>query len=318
MKPIVAFASAHQDSQVCMEAKELLRNAGFELALNETGKKFNSSELKEFIKGAFGVVAGTEKYDADVLAGCTELKAVVRFGVGTDNFDLETMKKMGVKVGVISNNNAVAEFTLLLMMATVKQLVRYDHAVRGGGWDRYRMTELRGKTIGIVGFGRIGKRLAELLSGFGCRILAYARHLDDETAKKYNIILTDFDSLLAQSDIVSLHIPANDSTKHIINRKSIAKMKDGAVLINTARGALVDEESLYEALTSGKLAGAGLDVYEKEPVTSADNPLFSLDNVVLAPHCAALSEETNYNGGLICARSMISVYNGGEPEYPVK
>ena len=317
MKPVVAFASAHQDSQVCKEAKDMLREAGFELVLNETGKKFNASELKDFIKDAFGVVAGTEKYDTYVLNECTNLKTVIRFGVGIDNFDMDTMKRMGIQVGVISNSNSVAEFALLLILAVMKNLVRYDKITRLGRWDRFNMAELKGKTVGLVGFGRIGKRLAELLQSFDCNVIAYARHVDEETAKKYPVKIASFDELLRVSDIVSLHIPANLETKHIINRDTIAKMKDGAILINTARGALVDETALYEALINGKLAGAGLDVFEAEPVTS-DNPLFLLENVTLAPHCAALSYETNYNGGLISARSIINVYNGGSPEYPVK
>lgn len=318
MSLIVAFPSAHQSSQVCPEAKQLLIDAGFNIIGNEDGTKLSGEALHEMIKDACAVVGGTEKYTADVLAGCGNLKTIIRYGVGTDNFDLKTMKEMGIQVGVISNCNAVAEFTIALILSELKNLPRYDAAVRDGRWDRYDMRELASKTVGIIGFGRIGKRLAQILNGFNVNILVYNHHeLSKQDEEKYNVKNVDLLTLLAQSDVVTLHVPANNETQHLINTETISKMKDGAYLINTGRGALVDEKALYEALTSGKLSGAALDVFEKEPITS-DNPLFELDNIVLAPHVAALTYETNYNAGLTCAKSIINVFNGGTPIYPVK
>lgn len=178
------------------------------------------------------------------------------------------------------------------------------------------MRELTGKTVGLVGFGRIGQRLAELLQGFGVEILAYDPYLNAKAAEERKVRAVSLEELLGRSDVVSLHLPATEETRHLINRETIAAMKDGAYLINTARGSLVDEAALYDALTSGKLSGAAQDVFEKEPVT-ADNPLFGLTNNVVAPHVSALSFETNYNGSLICARSIIRVMNGETPLYPL-
>ena len=312
MKKKVAFPFRHHATLVCPEAKQMLLDAGFELVCNDTGEKLSFEEQHAMIADAFAVIAGTERYDAEMLEGCSELKVIIRFGVGTDNCDLETMKKNGIQVGIISNYNAVAEFALTLILATMKNLPLYDAEVRSGGWARYSMRELSYKTVGLMGFGRIGKRLAELLKGFDVKVLAYDPYLPPEVMVERGAEPVSFDELLARSDVVSLHLPATEATRHIINAETIAKMKEGAYLVNTSRGILIDEAALLEALKSHKLGGAGLDVYEKEPVT-AENPLFKLDNDVLAPHVSALTYETNYNAGIICANSIINVLHGERP-----
>jgi len=312
----VAFMTRHHATLICQEARQLLLDAGFEIISNDTGRILTREEQKELIKDAYAIIAGTEKYDADILSACKNLKVVTRFGVGTDNFNLETMKKMGVQVGVIANHNAVAEFALTLILASMKNLTRYDTVVREGKWSRFPMRELSQKTVGLVGFGRIGRRLAELLRGFDVEILAYDPYMNAEAAAERKVTSVSLEELLERSDVVSLHLPSTEQNYHMINAETIGKMKDGAYLINTARGSLVDEKALHEALVTGKLSGAGLDVYEKEPVT-AENPLFSRDNDVLAPHVSALSYETNYNGGIICAKSIIQVRDGGKPLYPL-
>lgn len=316
MKPIVAFPFRHHASLVCEEAKKMLIDAGFELVCNDTGRKLTRDEQKYMIKDACAIIAGTEPYDADMLSVCKSLKVMMRFGVGTDNFDLKTMCEMGVQVGVIANHNAVAEFALTLMLGTLKNLPLYDTAVRKAGWNRYTMREISGKTVGLLGFGRIGRRLAELLSGFRANIIAYDPFMNEEAAKALNVEPVSFEAILEKADIISLHLPLTESTRHIINRETLAKMKPGAVLVNTARGGLVDEEALVEALRSGQLSGAGLDVYETEPVAPG-NPLYNIESCVLAPHVSALSIETNYAAGITCAQSILQVFDGGKPVYPL-
>lgn len=306
----------HHASLICEEARTMLKEAGFEIVSNDTGKILSREEQKELIRDAYAIIAGTEKYDREMLDGCDNLKVVTRFGVGTDNFDLQAMRDMGIQVGVIANYNAVAEFALTLILSVMKNLPRYDQAARAGKWSRFQMRELTGKTVGLVGFGRIGRRLAELMSGFGVTILAYDPYMNEEVAKERKVQSVSLEELLERSDVVSLHLPSTKETYHLINKENIGKMRDGAYLINTSRGALVDEEALYEALACGKLSGAALDVFEKEPVT-ADNPLFGLEQTVLAPHVSALTYETNYNGGLICAESIIRVAQGQKPIYPL-
>lgn len=312
----VALVTRHHASLICEDAKKMLLDAGFEFVCNDTGRILSREEQKELIKDAYAIIAGTEKYDEDMLFGCQKLKTIIRFGVGTDNFDLDFMRKKGIQVGVIANHNAVAEFTLTLILASMKNLPFYDMTVREGKWNRFPMKELNRKTVGIIGFGRIGRRLAELLAGFDVEILSYDPYMDYEAAKERNVTSVSLDELLERSDVISLHLPLTSDTYHIINADTISKMKDGAYLINTSRGPLVDENALYDALVNQKLYGAGLDVFEREPV-EPENPLFQLSNNVLAPHVSALTYETNYNAGIICAKSIIQVHNGGKPLYPV-
>jgi len=316
MNPIVALPFRHQKGLVCDEARQMLIDAGFELLCNETGDRLPREEQKAMIENAFAVIAGTEKYDSDMLAGAKNLKVIIRFGVGTDNFDLDAMREKGIAVGVIANYNSVAEFALTLMLGLIKNLPKFDATVREGKWTRYPMRELSGKTVGIVGFGRIGRRLAQLLKGFDVNLMVHDPYMPREAISDFGATPATLEELLQQSDVVSLHLPATPATHHMINDETLAMMKPGAYLINTARGALIDEKALYEALVSSKLSGAALDVFETEPVVKG-NPLFDLDNIVLAPHVSAMSFETNYNGGIICAQSIISVLNGGKPVYPI-
>lgn len=312
MKVVIPFYNhAHL---VCEEAKKMLRDAGFEVVTNDTGKRLTPDELKAMICDAYGVIAGTEKYHADVLNAAKDLKVIIRFGVGTDNFDINEFKKRGIKAGVISNMNAVAEFAVTLMLASIKKLTELDRNMRTIGWERCNLREIERKTVGIVGFGRIGRRVAQMLSGFQVRILAYDPIMPNAACNDVNFVT--FDRLIAESDIISLHLPQTPNTYHMFNADVFARMKKGSYLINTSRGAIVDTDALCDALENGILAGAGLDVFETEPLP-ADSPLFAFDNVVLSPHNAALSYETNYNGSLISARSIIAVSRGGEPEYPI-
>ena len=316
MKPIVVLPFHSQARAFCAEARQMLLDAGFELRCNDSGKRPTAEDLKQMLSGAYAVVAGTEKYTAEVLEAADQLKAVIRFGVGTDNFDIPAMREKGLAIGVIANHNSVAEFALTLILSMIKNLPRLDSAARDGQWARFPMRELSGKTVGIMGFGRIGRRLAELLKGFDVNILAYDPFIPQDAIRACGAEPVAMEQLLRRSDVVSLHMPSTPDTYHLINAQTLAMMKDGAYLVNTARGALVDEKALYDALVSGKLSGAALDVFEKEPITK-DNPLFTLDNAVFAPHVSALSFETNYNGSIICAESIIRVHRGEKPVYPV-
>lgn len=316
-KPIVAMPFSHHATHVCEEARKMLVDAGFELVTNDTGRKLTAQEQHKMIKDAYAIISGTEKYDREMLEGCNNLKVIMRFGVGVDNYDLDAMQEKGIKVGVIANYNAVAEFALMLILDSLKNYSALDKAVRQGKWDRYPMRELTSKTVGLIGFGRIGKRLAELLKPFNVELLVYDPYVQEQVVNGFGAKLVPIKELLNNSDVVSLHLPSTKDTYHTINEKTLKQMKDGAYLINTSRGALVDEHAVVNALQSGKLSGIGFDVYEVEPVTS-ENVLFGIANTQLTPHTAAITYETNYNGGLICARSIINVQNGEDPLYRVK
>ena len=315
MEPIVAFPFRHHTTLVCQEAKNLLLENGFHLVCNDTGRILSRDEQKEIISQAYGIIAGTETYDADMLASAKNLKVLIRFGVGLDNFDMAKLKEMGVKVGTISNANAVAEFALTLMLSCLRNIPAFNNEIRKGRWCRLPQREISGKTIGLLGFGRIGQRLAKLMSGFDVQLIAYDPFINIQKAEELNVKPVSLNYLLRNSDIISLHLPLTPETHHIINADSLDKMKDGSCIINTARGSLIDENVLTRYLQIGKIACAGLDVYEKEPI-SADSPLLLYNNLVLTPHVAALTKETNFNAGMTSAQSIINVYNGLEPIFP--
>ena len=316
MKLKVAVPSNTIAGMMVPEAVELLEKEGFDVVMNRTGRRLDREETKEMLKDAFAVIAGTEKYDEELLRSCECLRLIQRFGVGYDNLDLKTIDELGIKVGITSNYNAVAEYALALILAMLRQLPAHDRIARSGRWNRLSQHELSDKTVAVLGFGRIGKRVAKLLSAFGCTILVCDKYLDKEEAERLGAVPCSFEEAVSGADIISLHMPGSPENVHIIDRTAISHMKDGAYIVNTGRGNLIDEEALYEALRDGKLAGAALDVFEREPL-SADSPLLTLDNLIVSPHAAALTHEANHNGFMISARSVVRVRDGLDPEIPL-
>ncbi len=236
-----------------------------------------------------------EPLTSALIALAPKLRLIQKIGVGVNTIDLEAARRREIAVCNMpgTNSRAVAEMTLLLMLSVLRQVCPIDRLTRRGeGWklpataqDLHR--ELGGTTVGLVGYGAVARLLAPMLQAVGARVIYTSRsHVDDAVAEERSL-----DDLLSESDLVSLHLPLNLDTEKIINEHAITRMKQHAVLINTARGALVDEVALYRALQSGALGGAGLDVFEEEP-TSPENPLFTLDNVVVSPHVAYLTRET--------------------------
>ena len=232
------------------------------------------------------------------LANAKRLKLFQMLSAGHDWLDLDIFRQHAITVATNDGANAptVAEHAVLLMLALLRQVIPHHEALRRGDWLGMRHTmqlrELRGRTIGLVGFGQIGQAVARRLSGFDVQLRYTARHVSDSAAARdCGARYVSFDELLATSDIVSLHIPLNAVTRHLIDARAIASMQAGSWIVNTARGGLVDEAALVEALRSGHLAGAGLDVFAVEPL-ARDSPLLALDNVVLSPHIAGTTVDT--------------------------
>src|SRR4051812_40730628 len=265
---------------------DVLKNAGFELVYHGLPAQLNEQELLDVLPGVVASVAGSEPYTARVLAAHPQLKVIARVGVGYDAVDVEAATRQGVVVTIASgtNQDAVAEHTFALMLGLVKNLVSGHLGVKAGGWPRGTNLPLRGCTLGIAGLGRIGKAVAVRAAAFGMRLLAYDPVPDTAYAAANNIPFVSFEQLLKESDFVTLHLPATPETLRLINKTTLALMKPTAFLINTARGAVVNETDLTEALKTGRLGGAGLDVFEDEPPGKL--PLFELDNVLLTPHAA--------------------------------
>ena len=270
---------------------------GFDLLVLE---RADQSELEKRVASAdYLLASGRLKISKEVLGDAEKLKMIQRTGVGLDSLDLDLIKSRNIPVYVNQGVNAdsVAEHTVMLMLASLKKLTQVDKNTKSGRWIKQaqgvRNYELKGRTIGLIGMGNIGQRVAKMLSGFCVNILYYdAFSASEAVEKELRLTRVELDELLRQSDIVSLHCPLFDTTRHIINSGNIEKMKDGAVIVNTARGPLIDEPALIEALKSGKLAYAGLDVYEQEPLT--DSELFSLDNVITTPHIGGITYDSFY------------------------
>jgi phosphoglycerate dehydrogenase-like enzyme len=267
-----------------------LTEAGLEVVrtMGRSGGKLSEDELIEALPGVFATLASSEPYTERVFKSAPDLRIVARWGVGFDAIDLGAATRHGVVVctAVGANHEAVADYAVALMCALQRGLLQNHRLLTGGHWQTEFRPGLWRATVGIVGLGRIGQAVARRCRGFEMRILAYEPAPDLAFVREHGIELVSLDKLLRQADLVTLHCPAAPATRHLINRERLAGMKPSAYLINTARGTLVDEAALHEALTTGRLAGAGLDVFEREPLTTS--PLFALDNVVVSPHVAGV------------------------------
>lgn len=253
------------------------------------------------------IVAGTDHINKEVMDAAKNLKAVIKFGVGLDGIDTEYAKEKGIAVGNLPavNSNAVAEFALSLTLSLTRRVTVGDREVKNNNWPRLLGSSLRGKTIGILGTGNIGCTLAHLLSGFNVKILGYDMYENDRF-KNEGGTYSSLENILESADIISIHLPLLDSTRHLISENELNKMKKSSLLINTARGGLVDEDALYKALTEGKIAGAALDVLEHEP--AIESPLIKLDNVIVTPHIAAYDDTTLNEMGLKCVETVKNMF----------
>src|SRR4051812_5264787 len=273
---------------------EPLRQRG-KLAVYST-RATDVEELVERLRGAVAAinVRAYTIFDAVLLERLDALKVISIQGTGTDNIDLEAASRLGVAVCNTPGANAlsVAEMTIGLMFDAVKGITRMDKRLHNGEWYHVRSFEVRGKTIGLVGLGIIGQYVAEMARGLGMRVISWSYNQDPERARAAGAELVELDTLLREADVVSLHLRNSPKSAGIIGREQLALMKPSAVLVNTARGALVDTDALVDALKAGRIAAAGLDVYTTEPLPM-DSPLRELENVVLTPHAGWVTNEAS-------------------------
>jgi len=263
------------------------KQAGYDIKFGKSAPTTPVGDVIEYLQGCAAVVAGGEPYPEEVFASCPDLRLVVRFGVGYDAVDVEAATRLGVVTATTPGTNdwAVADHAMGLIIDLAHNISRADRVVRAGGWGGLRGIDIYQKTIGIIGLGRIGKGVAKRARGFDMRVLAYEPYPDQAFVAANGVELVEMDTLLAQSDFVTLHLPAMPSTHKIINAEKIALMKPTAYLVNTARGKLLDEDAAYEAVKSGRIAGAGIDAWTVEPLDQVER-WAALQNVVLTPHSA--------------------------------
>ncbi len=274
------------------------------------------AELREIIGGydALAVRSAT-KVTADILSAATRLRVIGRAGTGVDNIDLPAATRRGVVVMNAPGGNSVsvAEHTLALLLALARQVADASQSTRGGKWEKKRFAagrELAGKTLGVLGTGNIGALVVHRAKAFGMKVIAYDPFLSEEAAANLGVELVQLPEIFRRSDAITLHVPLNEQTKNMVGAQQIAQMKRGALLINCARGGLVDEKALAEALKSKRLGGAALDVFETEP-PAADHPLFSCENFIATPHLGGSTEDAQQNVALIVCEAMVEYLSTG-------
>jgi D-3-phosphoglycerate dehydrogenase len=275
----------------------------------------SSEQILELVKDVDAIAVRSDtKISAEVIAAAPSLKVVGRAGVGVDNIDIEAATENGVIVMNTPTGNtiATAELTFTHMLAGTRPIVQACATMREGGWDRKKYTgfELNQKTLGVLGMGRIGAEVARRAMAFQMEVLAYDPYLTESRAKTLGVKQATLDEVIEKADYITVHMPMTAETKHMLNADAFRRMKDGVRVFNCARGGIIDEAALIDALNSGKVAAAGLDVYEDEP-PAADSPLRSIPNLVLTPHLGASTVEAQENVGIDVAKQMIETLKGG-------
>ena len=299
--------------KISNEPLDILTGAGFEVTMK--GKDFDQAEFEAMIPDYDALIIGAHEFPEAVMERCPKLKIICKHGAGLDNIHLEKAKELGIAVCNVpgTNSNAVADLTFGLMLAVARNIVSTNRWAHEGRWQTAIGVDVCGKTLGLMGFGAIAKNVARRASGFGMKVLAYDLYPND--SGKAIAEYVDLDTLLAQSDVVFLHCNLTADNEKMINKASIAKMKDGAILINNSRGQLIDEQDVTDALKAGKLAAAGLDVVYTEPIR-ADNPLLTAPNCIITPHMSWGAKEARQRI-MDCTADNIRAYLDGEPIHVV-
>jgi D-3-phosphoglycerate dehydrogenase len=314
MKILVTATSFKADSSgpAAEQFRRFASERGSEILYNPYGRPLSEDELIPLITDADGYIAGLDFVTKKVIDAAVSLKVISRYGAGVDRVDLAAAKARNIAVCNTpgANAQAVADLTFALILAVARRIPVLDRKTREGQWPRSTGIELYGKRIGILGLGAVGKGVAKRAQGFSMEVLVYDPYINTRYAEEHHIIVSDFDTLIASSDIISLHLPLTEETRYIINADVMSRMKQGAVIINTARGGLIDEGAACGLLKSGRLGGLGLDAYEKEP--PGQSPLFELENVVVTPHTASHTAEATANMAAMSVQNLIDVLSGKE------
>jgi len=310
MKVLVTDKSAE-------EALQVLKDAGHEVTYDE----MNHDTLLREIPNYDGLmVRSRTKATTEIIeAGAKgNLKVIGRAGIGVDNIDIETAGKLGIKVvnSPTGSTKSVAELAIAHMLSLARFVPKADSTMKKGEWIKKQLKgiELNGKTLGLIGSGYIAQHVASVANCLGMKVLVYSPHCTDEKASKMGAIKKDFEDLLKQSDFVSLHIPHTKESHYLFNEKTIGLMKPDSYLVNVARGGVVEENALFNALKGDKLAGAAVDVFEQEP-PAKENKLLSLDNVILSPHLGASTKEAQIQAGTVCADQINKVLKEETPDF---
>jgi len=291
---------------------DALTSAGLRIEVAPKLGERRPQDVVPIMRDAVAAIVSTDPFDRFVLEACRNLLVIARVGVGTDSIDLAAATELGVIVTTTpgANEREVADHTMALMLAALRRVVEHDASVRRGDWERagaLTPTRLHGAVVGLIGYGTIGREVGKRLTGFDTTLLIY----DPVTSPGDGYEVVALEELLERSDVITLHMPLGDKTRGMIGVSEFARMRDGAILVNTARGGVVDEDAMVDALVSGKLGGAGLDVFAVEPPVAS--PLLEMPNVVLSPHIGGLSRASMAEMTQRAAESVVDVIAGRVP-----
>lgn len=296
------------------EFRTTLIDAGFQLVFPGVGRQMVEADLLRFAPGCPASLAGSEPYTRAVIEGCPDLKIIARVGVGYDGVDVEAATERGIVVTIApgTNQDSVAEHTFMLILACARTLVNQHNQIVAGKWPRIANVPIRGRTLGIVGMGRIGKAVALRGLAFNMKVIVHEPFGDTEFLARHQLPALPLDEVIREADYLSIHAPLGPQTRHLINARTLALMKPTAYLINTSRGGLINEADLFQVLKDRRIAGAGLDVFEEEP-PPANHPWFGLDNVILTAHTAGVDLRSRDDMAFSAARAIVDLSQGRWP-----
>ena len=296
---------------------QMLLDKGYDVVCTDLDRDYFLEELLPMVGDIDGCIANCEPWGEEAMSAAPKVKILARYGTGMNSVDTEAAKRHGIMVtncpGV--NANSVAEHIMTLMLAGVRDLPRQNAMTKEGQWKNLNFHEITGKTVGILGFGYIGKLVAKKLTGFDCRTIAYDVVQDQETAAKYGVEFRSFEDLMKESDIICILVPLLASTENMINRETLKLCKRGVVFVTDARGEVVDEEAMYDALICGQVGFFASDVFVHEPATPENTPLLTLPNVIATSHNGAESYENLEKCGIVTAQQIIDALEGREPQF---
>lgn len=315
MKVIITATSF---SQITKEPEQRLLDAGYEIAQNPYGRPMTTAEVAPLLKGVDAVAAGVDDFSAPALAQADQLKIIAKHGAGVDNIAIDECTRRGIVVANIpgANAEAVADMTLALMLAVARHIPEGDRTTKAGQWVNTYGVDLHKATVGLLGLGRIGKGVARRCRGFDARVLAYDPYFDEAFGKEHGIERAEtLEQAIREADFVCIHMPSTPETKGLINAQTIGLMKPTAILVNTARGAIVNEDDLADALEAGRILGAGLDVYATEP--PANSRLLKCPRTVTMPHVSSNTPGALLAMGNGVVEAIFAALNGERPQFVV-
>jgi D-3-phosphoglycerate dehydrogenase len=298
-------------------ALSILESNGCSIIRSSADLPLTSEQLVPLIAEADALIAGNDEVDAQVIEAGKKLKIISRYGVGYDNIDLTAATRKGIPVTNTpgTNEQSVADLVFGLMLSVARQIPQVTGIVRAGRWDRRLGTEIWGKTLGIIGFGKIGRGVALRARGFNMQILVNDVYVDQGLAKEYGVTFVDREQVIKEADFLTLHAPSTPETKNMIGTQQLQMMKKSAILVNTARGSLIDEQALAEALNNNEIAGAALDVLEHEPPKNTD--FLMLDNLLITSHIGGYTREATNLMSVLAAENVVKYLTGHQPELTV-